>query len=332
MKLYKYSSFERGKDIIASSQISLSKPQDFNDPFDCVPVSVEDDLRKAINILNGYAIDQAIFNYLDDVKDTINKPAQKALILFALWECQILRNLAKRKPTAYSPILTSKRFDRLFKLCERLGKVSPEQLREKEKLDYAQSKIEQQEWESITKMSNMRDSLYIACFSAVYDSILMWSYYGKDHKGICIEFEIKEDPRMLSKVNYCTERPKAQMEKLMKDLCGKIYAQKSSSEIYEDPVLLSLVIHPYITKAREWKHEQEYRLIFPEQVLDEMNITKKMCNDGEERYMFDVKITKVYLGAAMSDKQKTEILSIIPSEVEVVEMKLSDTKYELLTQ
>ena len=71
MKLYKYTRFDIGKQIITSSQIALSKPQDFNDPFDCVPVSIEDDLRKAIEILNGYAIDQTIFESLQDIKDKI---------------------------------------------------------------------------------------------------------------------------------------------------------------------------------------------------------------------------------------------------------------------
>ena len=82
MKLYKYTRFDIGKQIISSSQIALSKPQDFNDPFDCVPVSIEDDLRKAIEILNGYAIDQTIFESLQEVKDKINKPLQKALERF----------------------------------------------------------------------------------------------------------------------------------------------------------------------------------------------------------------------------------------------------------
>lgn len=331
MKLYKYTRFDIGKEIITSSQIALSKPQDFNDPFDCVPVSVEDDLQKAIDIMNGYAIDQTIFESLQEIKDKISKPMQKALVSFVLWEYRIARKLAKHKPTAYSPIFTFEKFDKFFKLCERLGKVSPEQLQEKEKLAYMQSVIEQQEWDTIHKMANQRDSLYIACLSAVYNSILMWSYYGQDHKGVCIEFEIEEDPRMLSKVEYCTERPTVQMEKLMKDLCGKIFAQKNSSEINQDPILLPLVVQPYISKAKEWEHEQEYRLIFPEQILDEMNIKKKMCGDGKERFMYDVKITKVFLGAAMSDEQKSEIRSIIPSEIEIVEMKTSDTKYELLS-
>ncbi len=331
MKLYKYTRFDIGKQIITSSQISLSKPRDFNDPFDCVPVSVDDDLRKAIDILNGYAIDQAIFKSLQDIKHKLNKPAQKALISFVLWEYRIARKLAKHKPMAYSPIFTPEKFNKLFGLCERFGKISPEQLQEKEKLAYAQSVIEQQEWDTITQMANMRDSLYITCLSAVCDSILMWSYYGQDHKGICIELEIEEDPRMLSKIKYCTERPTVQMEKLMKDLCGKMFAQKSSSEIDDDPVLLPLVIQPYISKSKEWEHEQEYRLIFPEQILDEMGIKKKMCSDGKERFMYNVKITKVFVGAAMSDVQKSEIRSIVPSNVKVIEMQISDTKYELIS-
>ena len=331
MKLYKYTRFDIGKQIISSSQIALSKPQDFNDPFDCVPVSIEDDLRKAIEILNGYAIDQTIFESLQEVKDKINKPLQKALVSFVLWEYRIARKLAKRKPMAYSPIFTFEKFDKFFRLCERLGKVSPEQIQEKEKLAYMQSVIEQQEWVTIHKMANQRDSIYVACLSAVYDSILMWSYYGQDHKGVCIEFEIEEDPRMLSKVEYCAERPTVQMEKLMKDLCGKIFAQKSSSEINEDPVLLPLVVQPYISKAKEWEHEQEYRLIFPEQILDELNIKKKMCSDGKERYMYDVKITKVFLGAAMPKEHKLELLNIIPSEINVVEMAISNSKYELIS-
>ncbi len=94
--------------------------------------------------------------------------------------------------------------------------------------------------------------------------------------------------------------------------------------------MLPLVTQPYIAKAKEWEHEQEYRLIFPEQILNEMNIKKKMCDDGKERYMYKVKITKVFLGAAMSDNQKSELRKIIPPEIEIVEMKISNDKYELL--
>ena len=332
MKLYKYTRFDIGKQIISSSQIALSKPQDFNDPFDCVPVSNKEDLRKAIDILNGYAIDQAILKSFHEMKDKIKNPIHKVLISFVLWEYRLAIKLAKHKPTAYTPMFTNKKFDKLFKFCERSGKVSPEQLLWKEKIALAQSELELHEREDMNKMSNMRDDLYVACLSAVCDSILMWSYYGGDHKGVCVEMEIEEDPRVLFKVEYCANRPILQMEKIMKDFCGKVFAQKNSLEIDQDPTLLSLIVQPYISKSKEWKHEQEYRLIFPEYVLDEVNIKKKMCGDQKERYMYDVTITKVFLGAAMSNEQKIEIRSLIPPEIEVVEMKISENKYELLTQ
>ena len=85
MKLYKYTRFDIGKQIIYSSQIALSKPQDFNDPFDCLPVPNNDDLRKAIDILNGYIIDQKIVEILYELKCKLKTPSQKRLISFVLW-------------------------------------------------------------------------------------------------------------------------------------------------------------------------------------------------------------------------------------------------------
>lgn len=69
MRLYKYTKLEIGKQIISSSQIALSKPKDFNDPFDCVPVPIQDDLRKAINILNIWKIIQLAIPRLADAME-----------------------------------------------------------------------------------------------------------------------------------------------------------------------------------------------------------------------------------------------------------------------
>ena len=159
MKLYKYTRFDIGKQIIASSQIALSKPQDFNDPFDCLPVPNEDDLCKAIDVLNGYIIDQKIFEIMQDLKGKLRKPSQKALVSFVLWEYRIAQKLSKHKPAPYSPIFTFKKFYKLFQMCEKMGKVSAEQLQAKEKIAQLQSLIEQHEWDVLSKMSNMRENL-----------------------------------------------------------------------------------------------------------------------------------------------------------------------------
>lgn len=137
---------------------------------------------------------------------------------------------------------------------------------------------------------------------------------------------------MLHKVNYCSVRPTIQMEKILRNVCDRLFAQKSHEEIMNDTVLIPLIAQPYISKAKEWEHEKEYRLVFTKKILDDMNFEKKMCTDGKERYMYNVKIKKIFLGAEMSEEQKEDIRKIIPPGIEVVEMKISDTKYELLTQ
>jgi hypothetical protein len=91
-------------------------------------------------------------------------------------------------------------------------------------------------------------------------------------------------------------------------------------------------MQPVITKAKDWEHEKEYRLVFPEEILEGMNAKKIECDDGKDRYLYPVKITKVFCGANMSDENKNAIRAIVPREIEVVEMKISNTKYELLTQ
>lgn len=37
----------------------------------------------------------------------------------------------------------------------------------------------------------------VCCFSTLYDSILQWSHYSDYHKGVCLKFDILEDPEFL---------------------------------------------------------------------------------------------------------------------------------------
>lgn len=330
MKLYKYTDWKIGCKTIESSSITLSKPETFNDPFDCLPASSNDaDLKKAIEILNGYIIEQMIYNAMEGFKNKLGNPLQKAWLSSVAWGYRLAQSLYKKHPTPYKPFLTFNRFYDMYNACVKLGKISPEQKQIIEQMKEAQAKLEGKEWETLNQIVHMRDSLYVGCLSKLYDSILMWSYYADKHKGLCFELEINE-PKALSEVKYSDERPTVQMEAMMKDICGSLFAQGITFEKNYDILLPELVLQPYITKANSWRHEEEYRLIFLEEVLKKRNLTPQMCDDGVERYFYDVKITKVFLGAAMSEEQKAEIRAKVPSDIEVVEMKISDSKYELL--
>jgi hypothetical protein len=145
-----------------------------------------------------------------------------------------------------------------------------------------------------------------------------------------IEIEIDENSEYLSKVEYQVDRPTMQLEKLMRDFCGKMFAQMDMSNVSKDPTLLPLVVQPYITKAKDWEHEREYRLIYLENDFIKEGFKKCVCSDDKERYFCPIKITKVFCGASMSEDNKKALRDIIPSEIEMVEMQISGNKYELM--
>ena len=82
----------------------------------------------------------------------------------------------------------------------------------------------------------------VCCFSKTKKSILMWSHYCKYHQGICLEFDILEDPSFFTlarPVNYVDTMP--------------IY-----DHFKEQNTLFEKLIQP---KAKEWKYEEEVRVI-----------------------------------------------------------------------
>lgn len=332
MKLYKYTNFDIGKSIIETSKVALSKPEWFNDPFDSIPVMDDGELQRAIDVMNGYLLDAQVFKILRELRVQLQKRRQRILVSFILAEFRFAQRLAKIKPVPYHPVCTFSKLNKLLSAVEKCGRLTPEQIVAKEKLLTVQMFIETREWNILTEMMNMRDRMYVSCLSATYDSILMWSYYGQDHRGLCLEFEIDENSKYLSKVEYQTERPTMQLEKLMRNFCGQLFAQRDMSNVSKDPTLLPLVVQPYITKSKEWEHEQEFRLIYLEEAFSKEGIEECMCDDGKERYMCPVKITKVFFGANMSYENKKALRETISSKIEIVEMNTSNNKYKLLSQ
>jgi len=328
MKLYKYTSWDIGQSILESSHIVLSRPECFNDPFDCIPVFEQEEQKRAIEIMTGYVMDQKMLESLQALKESSPKKRDRVLATVVLKEFDFIKMLVRLKPSIYEPYCSFKILKRMFRFLSFTGKSSPELKALKEKIEEAQSIVETQGFSVLEDLLNMHDRMYVGCLSATYESILMWSYYGDNHKGVCLEIDIDEGSEYLSKVQYQDERPIMQTEKLLRNYCGQLFANTGKENANAIP--LPLILQPYITKAESWKHEQEYRLIYLEEAFEKEKIEKRLCKDGEERYMCPVKIAKVFCGAAMSDEDKKTLQAIVPPEIEVVEMRISKTKYELL--
>lgn len=84
----------------------------------------------------------------------------------------------------------------------------------------------------------------MTCFSECNDNMLMWSHYGGQHKGFCLEFHTDFEPlTKLRKVKYSPTIPEVDMARFMIE------------DDYER--LLDL----FCTKSSDWEYEREWRAL-----------------------------------------------------------------------
>lgn len=93
----------------------------------------------------------------------------------------------------------------------------------------------------------VKSKIRISSFSERNDSILMWSHYSENHRGICIEYDLHNDfeiAKVLEPVYYS--------EKIVS--LSKAFGNQNSLNIIREAV---------ITKALDWQYEKEWRIVFP---------------------------------------------------------------------
>ncbi|WP_316674863.1 DUF2971 domain-containing protein [uncultured Tolumonas sp.] len=140
----------------------------------------------------------------------------------------------------------------------------------------------------------------IFCLSEIPDSILMWSHYADNHKGICLEFDVdlKLNNTLLA-VNYATKYPKV--------------------SIYDMGINLAKTTHSILaTKSADWSYEKEWRYI---------------VNDKSDQLINNpFKLTSIIFGARSKSEDIETILEAVKHNKDVSFKKAtqSNTDYEML--
>lgn len=101
---------------------------------------------------------------------------------------------------------------------------------------------------------NLRNETWLCSLSKVNDSLLMWSHYCKNHKGVCIGIDVDKVmgaiPPMFGSL-----------------FMNPFILEVQYQDIIERPNAYCNVIDRYSyqwgTKAKEWEYEQEVRLVMP---------------------------------------------------------------------
>ncbi|WFD10782.1 DUF2971 domain-containing protein [Tepidibacter hydrothermalis] len=279
--LFRYRTFdEKGHNLdnLASDSVWLSSPMDFNDPYDSA---------LTLNLQNRF-FDNTKKNFIETLKknksvsqkemNIINNPdyTQDDLFRFVVNNSPEIPHDKKEEASKILKSVIQKQLDKLIADCD----------------------------------SSFKSLMYIACFSEVKDSILMWSHYAANHEGFCIEYDFKRlgnsdvRTRMLYPVIYNNNLFDA-TEYLMPS------SQKEKTNILFNQ-------YAAINKSQEWSYEKEWRLIIGSGVLK--NATSYNSP----------KANAIYLGARASEENIKKVKLIAQSKnIPLYKMEMSKYQFKL---
>ena len=185
-------------------------------------------------------------------------------------------------------------------------------------------------WLEYNKRLQRRDKTYICSLSKVYDSILMWSYYSK-HSGICIGLDMEKTRKYLNRMTGlflgCPE-----LEVQYRDVVNDPSSMKDSNDF---------LCYHFATKAKEWQHEQEVRLIAYDPSPEYMKLLPNQ-NDKDGpipwntvRAFLEIGgecFDSVYLGVNMDEKGKEKTIKVAQKcnpDIKIYQMKIDSEAFKL---
>ena len=116
----------------------------------------------------------------------------------------------------------------------------------------------QSQLNSQTFMDVMDDCVGVYCPGQYPTISTLWTYYGGEHTGYCIEYDAGLAFPLVKAVQYNHKRPKLDVSKT-----SSTYARK-------DQYLRRRIEKILFTKGLNWRHEQEIRAISPKSGLFEV--------------------------------------------------------------
>ena len=148
-------------------------------------------------------------------------------------------------------------------------------------------------------ITERKESMGVVCFSKIFDSILMWSHYSRNHTGVCLEFRFNLENKdfFLYPVMYIT------------DFIKTDYLSEPETS------LLNWVL----SKSVEWAYEKEVRAV-------------SFIKNGFVNLPPNV-IKGIYFGSKiLSDDKKRLIETLLMNKIDLTlyQMKLSDDRFKLI--
>lgn len=160
-------------------------------------------------------------------------------------------------------------------------------------------------------IDNLKSSMGVACLSENYDTVLMWSHYANNHKGICVEYKLLDFNKNL----HFTPIPVIYSNK--KNTLNRLRFN------YIEYDIMSFFIKSLVCKGESWKYENEWRIIREDKACDEQ------WDDKNHGALLDsVQPVSVILGCNADSKFEEDIKGMCKSqEIRVYKMVKGTSDY-----
>ena len=193
-----------------------------------------------------------------------------------------------------------------------------------------------------SQFEQRRNDTWLCSLSKVNNSLLMWSYYS-NHKGICIGLNMEKTRKCLSNIMCCIFIGALEFEVQYKDIIEKPDFFKDKNDFYLWRYQLS-------TKAKEWEHEQEVRLVLMNPIPAAITNHSSMVTMAlpyepkDKRKAVDWRETRayrkiggecfdsVYLGTNIDEDKRNQIIEAankLNPEVKIYQMNVDASAFRL---
>ena len=187
-------------------------------------------------------------------------------------------------------------------------------------------------WLMSSKFKRNRDKTWICSLSKNHDSMLMWAYYG-NHKGVCIGLDMDKAKQYLDNIQCSVFRGALEFDVQYKEVIEKPDFFHERIDYYR---------YQYSTKAKEWEHEQEVRLVLIEPSIAFTPMA--LLNDPKEGEITDWKEVRAYpkiggecfdslfLGIKIDEEKKAEIIKTaltLNPDIKIYQMEIDPKAFKL---
>ena len=183
---------------------------------------------------------------------------------------------------------------------------------------------------------NLRNNTWLCSLSKVNNSLLMWSHYCYNHKGVCIGLDmykvIESVPKMFGSMFLDPLVLDVQYLNIIKRPDGYLKAK-------------DLFGYQWRTKAKDWEYEQEVRLVMPKPGPMYAALTPEQAKRSKRNEVMDWKevhhymplkgecFESIYFGVNTDPKEKEKIIQYarkkLNPEIKLYQMKVDDNAFRL---